>query len=544
MKNFEIIHTDFLVIGAGIAGLSAAYRLSKHAKVALLSKGPIRESSTAYAQGGIAVAMQADDTPQFHFEDTLVAGDGLCDEKAVQFLVNEGPKSVNELISLGANFDKVGDDLDFTREAAHRKRRILHAADATGLEIEKTLGRAILKQDAVTFFADTSVLRLFREGETCTGCLALKSNKYLFFKSKATIIATGGAGQVYARNSNPVFSTGDGISLAFDIGCEVQDMEFVQFHPTTLFEGDKKPISLFLISEALRGEGGLLRNSAGEAFMSRYHKDAELAPRDVVARAIVNEMKQDGNACVYLDVSHLGTILQQRFPNIYKRCLQANINVLTEWIPVSPAAHYLIGGVSVDLNARTNLDNLFACGEVAATGIHGANRLASNSLLEGLVFGFRAAEYCLNTTFKNTPLPDLSFMSNSSSGSTKSDLLKIRNQIKTCMWEHVSIFRTQKSLAIAEAILNKFDASISKDSLDKFSVELNHIIRVAKLIVQFSQYRLESRGTHFRLDYPNKVDSFNKHFVLSKWINTPVNKEALSRFGNTHRHQCIFKEVE
>ncbi len=351
MNNTQLV--DYVVIGSGIAGLSAAKYLGAHGKTLVVTKGAIREGSTHYAQGGIAVALAPSDTPDYHLEDTLKAGDGLCDTDAVQVLVEEGPARVRELILMGAQFDRDGENYSYTQEAAHGQRRILHAGDATGREIEKTLGNAVLNQENVQFLPNTSVVRLLMDADRCVGCEVMSESGLAQIFAGAVILASGGCGQIYAYNTNPPVSTGDGVSLAYEVGARVQDMEFFQFHPTTLYLGDKKPISLFLISEAVRGEGAVLRNIYGERFMPQYHPDAELAPRDVVARAIFHQMQQTDTPHVFLDLSPCLGDVTQRFPTIAKRCLSAGIDIRRDFVPVAPAAHYAMGGVSTDLSGRT-----------------------------------------------------------------------------------------------------------------------------------------------------------------------------------------------
>lgn len=515
LSSVETIKTDFLVLGAGIAGLSAAYHLSEHAKTIILSKGSIKESSTAYAQGGIAAALKDGDTPALHFEDTMSAGDGLCDEKAVRILVEEGPRRVKELIDLGANFDRYEDGFSFTKEAAHSKRRILHAGDQTGLEIEKTLGRALLGQKNSSFFSNTTVIQLLIEGNRVIGCLAKKEEKTIVFLAKATILATGGAGQVFLRNTNPSLATGDGIALACLAGCEIADMAFMQFHPTTLFEGDKRPISLFLISEALRGEGAWLRNSDGDRFMTDYDHRLELAPRDIVSRAIFSEMKRLNTPHVYLDATPIKQDLETRFPTIHRRCLKSGIDWKKDWIPVAPAAHYLIGGVKTDCNGKTSLEGFFACGEVASTGIHGANRLASNSLLEGLVFGCRVANYCLDAGFKHkASLEDIDeyvFQDNNQPCSSNEavELATIRHQIREVMSSHVGIVRDAKGLLFSQKLFNTFEMFMRDKPNSLLCNELKNMLKTAQLMVSFALQRQESRGTHFRSDYPKKDHQYH-----------------------------------
>lgn len=497
-------HYDTLIIGSGIAGLSAAKECAKHGKTAIITKAGIKESSTNYAQGGIAVALTETDTPHFHLEDTLKAGAGLCDEDAVRVLVEKGPKRVQDLIQLGANFDKNGTEFDFTKEAAHSHRRILHVGDATGREIKKTLGNAVLEEPLATFFPNTFVKDLIIENGECIGCIAVKNNTPMVFKAKATLIATGGCGQVYSRTTNPPIATGDGIALGLRAGCEVQDMEFMQFHPTTLALGDKKPISIFLITEAVRGEGGVLRNIHGERFMPNYHPDAELAPRDIVARAIYSESQKTKNN-VYLDLSPIRKEVQRRFPTIYERCLEFGIDINREFIPVSPAAHYFMGGIKTDTHAKTNIPRLYAAGETASLGLHGANRLASNSLLDGLVFGYIAAEEMVKESPLQTQTKEFSARPESDIETHK--IIAARQAIRSLMWRQVSIIRHKTELQSAEDKLKTLSWILALNSYDEAVCEAQNMLSIAQLITRAALLRKESRGAHYRSDFPESSDS-------------------------------------
>src|SRR5689334_13784311 len=381
---------DFLVIGAGVAGMRAAIELAAAGTVLVVAKNSLRESSSEYAQGGIAVALSDDDEVALHEQDTLYAGDGLCDRSAVHMLVEEGPAAIQELIDWGAEFDRVGDELAFTREAAHSRNRILHAhGDSTGREIARTLYRKAAGLPNVTFQTFAATTELLLDERVCGARLYdAQAGEEITIGARAVLLATGGLGRVFLNTTNPDVATGDGVAMAYRAGAEIADIEFVQFHPTALHvEG----APCFLLSVALRGEGGALRNLAGEPFMERYHPLKDLAPRDVVARAIVTEMTRTGASHVWLDLTHLdAAFLRQRFPRIYQTCLQYGVDITIQPAPVRPAAHYAMGGVRTDLDGRSSLPRLFAAGEVACTGVHGANRLASNSLLEGVVFGARA----------------------------------------------------------------------------------------------------------------------------------------------------------
>jgi L-aspartate oxidase len=506
-------HYDYLVIGSGIAGLSAALKLSKYGTTAIITKASIHESATNLAQGGIAAAMTKNDAPDYHFDDTLKAGDGLCDELAVKILVEEGPDRVRELIALGANFDKIDGDYDYTKEAAHSKRRILHVGDATGREIKKTLGNAVLKEPLAKFFPLTFVKELIIENGECIGCIAIHNHAIIRFYAKATIIATGGCGQLFARNTNPPIATGDGIALAYRAGCLVQDMEFVQFHPTTLALGDKKPISIFLITEALRGEGAILRNIHGERFMTQYHPDAELAPRDIVARSIYRESQKTKNN-VYLDLSPITQDLPKRFPTIYERCMECGIDITREFIPVSPAAHYFMGGIQTNVHGQTKIPRLYAAGETASLGLHGANRLASNSLLDGLVFGHKSAL----KMYQEPPLSSLPATINtkklSTNIETSSKIKAARHAIKSIMWRQVSIIRNKTDLESATSDLNALNWILEINTNDDKLLEVQNMLTVSKLIVSSALQREESRGAHFRADFPEKNPHWKRRIIL------------------------------
>lgn len=515
--ELSVYEFDCVIVGSGIAGLRAAEVVGPHARTCVITKGKSKESSTQYAQGGIAVALNEDDAPSHHFEDTLAAGDGLCDPEAVRVLVEDGPRRVEELIGMGANFDKKNGDFDFTTEGAHRKRRILHAGDATGREIEKALGRKLLLDGYVSFFEDTAVLELLVQDKRCYGCIAIKAGKLAVFYAKSVILATGGYSQVYAYNTNPPLATGDGIALAYNAGCEVADMEFVQFHPTTLYLGDKKPISIFLITEAVRGEGAILLNQNLERFMPRYHPDAELAPRDIVSRAILSEMQNTKTDHVYLDLSGLTVDIPSRFPTIYKRCLESQIDITKSFIPVAPAAHYCMGGVCTDVWARTTIDGLYAAGEVTSMGIHGANRLASNSLLDGLVFGYRAGRHVVDSLPGNAEPLDRALPMRDRFVPSHQDrikLMRIREELRSLMWHDVGIVREGDAL---EKVLNRlkgFESAIAGFGFHEDVIEVQNMLLVSRLCAEFAFARQESRGAHFRVDFPVRDDvAWQLHLV-------------------------------
>ncbi|MBE0425308.1 MAG: L-aspartate oxidase [Nitrospirae bacterium] len=505
---------DFLIIGSGVAGLRAAIELAPHGDVIVVTKDRPAESSTEYAQGGIAVALSDEDEVGIHYEDTLKAGDGLCREEAVRVLVEEGPERILELISWGAEFDKEGTKLDFTMEAAHSRKRILHAhGDSTGKELERVLLKKVRSFPSVRKypFAFTEDLIVYDDG--CYGAYILIGGERIALFAKATVLATGGAGQIYSRTTNPAVSTGDGIAIAFRAGAILEDMEFIQFHPTVLFAPSAPQ---FLLSEAMRGEGAILRNINGEIFMKKYHPDAELAPRDVVSRAIISQMVRTKSSHVYLDLTHLDVnFIKNRFPRIYATCLQYDIDITKELVPVSPAAHYIMGGIKTDIFGATNIKGLYAAGEVACTGVHGANRLASNSLLEGLVFGARAGEaaagYELQTSeekIKMTLKPDTI--------KQNFDAEEIRHSLRKLMWERVGIIRCGESLANTRENMGKWSFVFNYTFKKRRELELQNILTVAELIAEAAVLRKGSVGAHYRTDYPHRSEDWERHIILRK----------------------------
>jgi len=506
---------DILIVGGGIAGLRAALTASKFAKVIVLTKGKIGETATEKAQGGIAAAIdQIKDSTLFHLEDTLEAGAGLCDEEAVRVLVNEGVERVSELIEMGARFDRAeteaGGGFALALEGAHKRRRILHAGDATGEEIERTLGSRVVSEGKVEIHQQMMGIDLLMDGNHCQGATALdqKSNSVVTYLSKATLIATGGVCQVYLYTTNPTFATGDGVAMAYRAGAEVTDLEFVQFHPTALVQfkefEDLIALPQFLISEAVRGEGGILLNTRGERFMQKYHAKLELAPRDIVARAIFEEMKATNENHVYLSLREIDPEkIKHRFPMIYKTCLERGLNITRDNIPVAPAAHYFMGGIKTDVNARTNIEGLYAAGECASTGVHGANRLASNSLLEGLVFGHRAALAAKSQIQnpKSQTIPK-SQIQNNKPRLKEVEVQRFKLVIKTAMWQGVGIVRSKESLGSAQSKLGLLEKQLNFIPGSVAELELKNMLTVAKLIARAALDRCESRGAHFRSDYP------------------------------------------
>ncbi len=504
-----VTRTDFLVIGCGVAGLRAAIELAAQGRVLVLAKDALSESASEYAQGGIAVALSDEDEVGLHYDDTLRAGDELCDEQAVSVLVNEGPRYIQELIEWGTKFDRKGSKLSFGREGAHSRSRVLHAhGDSTGHEITRALfARARGFGDRLSFHSFASTVDLIVDGGRVCGAIVYddedKQLKSIFANS--VLLATGGLGQVYADTTNPEVATGDGVAIAFRAGAEVSDMEFVQFHPTALC---LKGAPHFLLSEALRGEGGILRNTDYNRFMPRYHAEAELAPRDVVSRAIVSEMHRTRSEFVYLDLTNLGEdFLRKRFPRIYNTCLEFNIDLASEPVPVHPAAHYAMGGVATDLEGRTTLPGLYAAGEVACTGVHGANRLASNSLLEGLVFGARAGAAMGAGAAAAPPAfqPQMPQLPANPEGGC--------SEMRRWMWQYAAIIRTGKDLQKLAAKLAECQAACGSAAgpASRRAFEYRNMLLVGELIARSGVARDESRGAHYRSDHPYKLDKFKKH---------------------------------
>jgi len=511
---------DFLIIGSGVAGLRVAIELAPHGNVLIVTKDRATESTTEYAQGGIAVALSDEDEIGIHFDDTLRAGDGLCREEAVRILVEEGPERIIELISWGAEFDREGTKLDFTMEAAHSRRRILHAhGDSTGKEIVRVLLGKVSSFPSIETYPFSFTIDLIVKNGECHGAYILRGKEVTSLFARATILTTGGAGQVFSRTTNPPVSTGDGMSVAFRAGAILEDMEFIQFHPTSLYS----PLApQFLLSEAMRGEGAVLRNIHKERFMEGYHHMAELAPRDVVSRAIISEMIKTKSDHVYLDLIHLGKeFLKNRFPRIYSTCLQYNIDITKELVPVSPAAHYVMGGVKTDTNGATSLKGLYAAGEVACTGVHGANRLASNSLLEGLVFGARAGRAALKSPITEEQLElSCNEITRLSSLVTRyssiPDYEEIRHELRKLMWEKVGIIRCGESLGYAKEKLSEWSFIQKEIPLTKRELEMKNMLIVAQLITEAALLRKGSVGAHYRSDYPERDEKWQKHIVWSE----------------------------
>jgi L-aspartate oxidase len=513
---------DFLIIGSGVAGLRAAIELAPMGEVAVVTKDRPAESTTEYAQGGIAVALSDEDEVGIHFEDTLRAGDGLCREAAVRILVGEGPERIKELISWGAEFDREGTKLDFTIEAAHSRKRILHAhGDSTGKELERVLLRKVKTLPSVKKYPFAFTKDLLVCDGRCAGALIYSDGNPVLLFASATVLATGGAGQLFARTTNPTVATGDGMAIALRAGAVLEDMEFIQFHPTVLFAPSAPQ---FLLTEAMRGEGGLLRNVKDERFMKKYHPDEELAPRDVVSRAIVSEMAKTGSSHVFLDLTRLdGGYIKRRFPRIYSTCIQFGVDITREPVPVSPAAHYVMGGVKTDVEGATTLEGLFAAGEVACTGVHGANRLASNSLLEGLVFGARAgraaAGYASKSGIKKRAsfpetLPDEPPVARGIKPDPATE--EIRHLLRRLMWEKAGIVRSGVALMQVSGILQEWsDALDGHYSPGRRALELRNMLQVSQVVTGSALHRRGSVGAHYRTDSPEKGSEWDRHIRVS-----------------------------
>jgi len=508
--------TDFVVIGAGVAGLRAAIELADAGRVFVLAKKEVTNSNTQYAQGGIAAALSDEDEVSLHLQDTLVAGDGLCNPEAVKTLVEEGPERIEELIAWGTQFNLSGTKLVFGREGAHSRNRILHAqGDSTGREILRALyaKAQTVKNISVREFEFSTGLQT---GDGRVTAVLLINEKGLpeELACSAVLLATGGMGQLYRNTTNPDVATGDGVAMAFRAGAEVSDMEFIQFHPTALYV---KKAPRFLLSEALRGDGAYLRNIEMDRFMAKYHPLAELAPRDVVARAILHEMEvsRAKDPFVYLDLTHLSADkVQKRFPRIYATCLAYNIDITEDLIPTRPAAHYAMGGVRTDLQGKTSIDGLYAAGEAAAAGVHGANRLASNSLLEGLVYGARAGKAMRQELQLPRKLASSQKKSASQNGPVDAGLEDVIGQIQEVMWKCAGIVRSRSGMQEAIQTLEGFAPRVAHPRTRRAN-EAANLQQVGSLVVRSALAREESRGAHYRTDYPAHDDrKFLKHSVI------------------------------
>ncbi|WP_368293563.1 L-aspartate oxidase [Dehalobacter sp. TBBPA1] len=514
--KLEIFQTEVLILGSGIAGLFAAIKLCPKYEITVLTKKDVMASNTEHAQGGIAVALNEDDSPEFHYGDTIKAGAGLCNLKAVKILAEKGPECVSKLIDFGTKFDESNNKLDFTREGAHSKSRVLHAhGDATGGEIERALVE-VVHSSPITVKENYYLIDFVKnsKAEVC-GALVLNNITLAMeiWLAKAVILATGGAGQMYKHTTNPAVATGDGIAAAYRAGAELMDMEFIQFHPTALLLPGAPN---FLISEAARGEGAVLVNSRGERFMEGV-PGKELAPRDVVSREIWKQM-QTGQ--VYLDFSPMGhSKVEQRFPGIHKTCLNYGVDISTDPVPVGPAAHYLMGGVRINEFGETNLPNLFACGECACNGVHGANRLASNSLLDGLVFASTISD-TINQKIGEMPnpedvLPYEGCPDECDVRDSAADPANLKEELQNILWDKVGIIRDEEHLRQAQAELNQLMERFNPHS-EVSELELGNMLAIGMVIIKAALAREESRGGHFRRDFPNAEEHWQKHSVYMR----------------------------
>ncbi len=509
------MHTDYLVLGSGISGMYFALLAAEHGTVTIVTKKRPDDTATNWAQGGIAAVLSDEDSMDAHIEDTMRVGDGLCNRAVVEMTVREGPAHIRALQKLGVRFAAHADgSLDLTREGGHSQRRVAHYQDVTGHEIQRALQAAVNRDSRIRLLDHHIAVDLLSKaklggGSGCVGAFVLdaRSGHVNTITARATVLATGGSGKVFVYTSNPDVATGDGVAMAYRIGADVANMEFVQFHPTVLYHPHAKS---FLISEALRGEGGILRLASGERFMERYHPDLELGPRDVVARAIDNELKRSGDDSVFLDMTHLNAgFVADRFPTIATRCREYGIDITSEPIPVVPAAHYQCGGVVSDAHGRTSIPGLFAIGECAHTGLHGACRLASNSLLEGVVFAARAAEAARECTAAGIASPP-SWSTGDATDSDDAIVVALNwDEIRRLMWSYVGIVRSDKRLQRARRRIELLRAEISDYYWDfKITpdlVELRNVALVANLIIESAAMRRESRGLHYTLDCPNKT---------------------------------------
>jgi len=508
------VETDVIVVGSGIAGLYTALKAADAGQsVMMIAKKSLLESNTRYAQGGIAAVISDEDSPLYHRQDTMIAGAGLCSSEAVDVLVHEGPDGVQELIRFGTQFDREdGGEYALTMEGAHSQRRILHAqGDATGAEIVRALAAETRRNDRIEVWDDHFCLDLVTSDGECCGIVVERPNgEGVFVSAKATVLCTGGAGQLYRYTTNPEIATGDGIAMAFRAGAYVQDVEFVQFHPTALtYPGAPR----FLISEAVRGEGAVLRNIRGERFMEQYHPQLELAPRDVVARAIVSEIDKTKSTFVYLDLTHESQdAVKARFPTIYEFCLRFGLDLSSDWIPVAPAAHYMMGGVKTDLHGETSVGRLFACGEASSTGVHGANRLASNSLSEAIVFGRRIVE-----RIRELPPLDYEPQFHVELGRTEPStqaVIEKRLKLQKLMLRYAGLVRNEKGLKKGLEELRKQTSFFMTRLQGREQYEYANLLTLSLLTVLAALRREESRGAHYREDFPERDDVvWKKHIV-------------------------------
>ena len=505
---------DYIIVGSGLAGLYTAYQASKHGKVALLTKADIRESNSYFAQGGIAAVTGEGDEPRFHFEDTITAGRGLCDYPAVNVLVNEGPARIQEIINEGMHFDTENGALALGLEGGHHQKRILHAGgDATGRMITNFLIDKVEHCPNIEIFDNHAVAELLTDEEGCYGTRVwnFDEGREDIYRGHNVFLTAGGASAIYKRTTNPHTTIGDGLALAYAAGCEIEDMEFIQFHPTAIYSPTGEA---FLVSEAVRGEGAHLLSQTGERFMAGKHELAELAPRDVVAQCIFREMQEHNAEFVYLSLKHLDPeMIRRRFPNIFEKCRELGID-MTDKIPVAPAAHYTVGGVKTDLEGRTNIAHLYVCGELASSGIMGANRLASNSLIECLVFGKRAVRDSLRNQ-RTAPMPDTAARL-SLNEDNKERYLRLKNEIADLMTRHAGIIRNETGLRAGLDRLAQIEKECPGERDEYYARASRNLVTVVRLIMRGALFRRESRGGHFREDYPRTDEAFLRHIIQQR----------------------------
>ena len=531
-KEKENSNFDVVVIGSGAAGLYSALCLPSHYRVGLITKAKLKTGASDWAQGGIAAAINAEDSPKLHLEDTLKAGAGLCDREAVQFLVEHGASSIQSLVEMGVAFDRKNEQLAMTLEAAHSRPRVLHAADTTGRAIVSILREQVLQRSNIYVLSQAFALSLWLEGGVCRGISLLHENQITWIASSAVILATGGGGQVFSQTTNPKVSTGDGVAIAWRSGATIRDAEFVQFHPTAL---TKTGAPRFLISEAVRGEGAHLVDKAGNRFAFDYHPDGELAPRDVVSRAIFTHLQKTGDPNVYLDLSVIPEAkIRYRFPNIIRFCQKWGVDLFNEPIPVAPAAHYWMGGIAVDTNNKTSIEGLYAVGETASTGVHGANRLASNSLLECIVYAGQLSQLQIAS-----PVPQVQtqLITVEKTNFDINLVQQIREALPQLVWKSAGICRSQEVMSNAIAQIHawrqelitldwskyilklppteqiQFDSTDTEEKLRIYTETLN-LIDIANLILKSALFRTESRGGHYRLDYPHSDSVWKAHTII------------------------------
>ena len=516
-KSMQVLEFDTVVIGSGLAGLSAAYHSSKYGKVAIVTKSQLDTSNSYYAQGGIAAAISEDDSPEQHLNDTRIAGRGLCDIDAVEILVNEGKERVLELIEMGMPFDKKGGKFVLGLEGGHNKRRILHAGgDATGKELTGFMLQKVKDQSSIHAFEFMAVVKLLSKNNRILGVQAydFSHQKNIIFKANAVILATGGLSRIFARSTNPHTATGDGIALAYEAGAKVADLEFIQFHPSALYIPGKEA---YLISEAVRGEGAWLLNENGNRFMKDIHPLAELAPRDVVAYSIFRQIQKSKANCIYLSLKHLDKEkIKKRFHHIYLHLKEFGFDLTTDLLPVAPAAHYMVGGICTNLDAETNISGLFVCGEAASTGVMGANRLASNSLLECLVFGKRASEKAASLEKSKENLNDIDpiFVSISN----EKTFLEFQNEIAKLMSDNLGIVRNKTNMQFAINRLSEIADEFNNFNNEYNLLKIRNAATICKLVTTAALIREESRGGHIREDFQKENPDFRVHIIQQKGV--------------------------